>query len=134
VIALAGSWCPNCHDEAMFLAPWYQRNRTRGLEVISLMFEHFGDFEAAAAATRLFRADLGIQYTTLIAGISDKDDVAKKLPQLDAIYAFPTTLFLDRSGRVRHVHTGFSGPATGAHYDALTAQFDALLEQLLAEG
>ncbi|HNR21874.1 MAG TPA: TlpA disulfide reductase family protein [Steroidobacteraceae bacterium] len=134
VITLAGSWCPNCHDEAMFLAPWYQRNRARGLEVISLMFEHFGDFEAAAAATRLFRADLGIQYTTLIAGVSDRDDVAKKLPQLDAIYAFPTTLFLDRSGRVRHVHTGFSGPATGAHYDALTAQFDALLEQLLAEG
>jgi len=134
VITLAGSWCPNCHDEAMFLAPWYQRNRARGLEVISLMFEHFGDFEAAATATRLFREDLGIQYTTLIAGISDRDDVAKKLPQLDAIYAFPTTLFLDRSGRVRHVHTGFSGPATGEHYEALTAQFDALLEQLLAEG
>lgn len=134
VIALAGSWCPNCHDEAAFLAPWYQRNRARGLEVISLMFEHFGDFEQAASATRLFREDLGIQYTTLIAGISDKDDAAKKLPQLDAIYAFPTTLFLDRSGRVRHVHTGFAGPATGEHYKALTAQFDALLEQLLAEG
>jgi thiol-disulfide isomerase/thioredoxin len=134
VIALAGSWCPNCHDEAAFLAPWYQRNRARGLEVVSLMFEHFGDFEQAAAATRLFREDLGIQYTTLIAGISDKDDAAKKLPQLDAIYAFPTTLFLDRSGRVRHVHTGFAGPATGEHYRALTAQFDALLEQLLAEG
>lgn len=134
VVTLAGSWCPNCHDEAVFLASWYQRNRARGLEVVSLMFEHFGDFGQAAAATRLFREDLGIQYTTLIAGISDKDDAATKLPQLDAIYAFPTTLFLDRSRRVRHVHTGFAGPATGEHHEALIAQFDALLEQLLAEG
>lgn len=134
VIALAGSWCPNCHDEAAFLAPWYQRNRARGLEVISLMFEHFGDFERAAAATRLFREDLGIDYTTLIAGVSNKDDAAKKLPQLDAVYAFPTTLFLDRAGRVRYIHTGFAGPATGEHYRELTQKFDSMLEQLLAEG
>lgn len=134
VITLAGSWCPNCHDEAAFLAPWYQRNRVRGLEVISLMFEHFGDFERAAAATRQFNEDFGIDYTTLIAGVSDKDDAAKKLPQLDAVYAFPTTIFVDRAGRVRYIHTGFAGPATGAHYRKLTQDFDSMLEQLLAEG
>lgn len=133
VVALAGSWCPNCHDEAAFLAPWYLRNRERGLEVVSLMFEHFGDFARAADATRRFREALGIEYTTLIAGISDKDDAAKKLPQLTDVYAFPTTLFLDRQGRVRHVHTGFAGPATGSHHEKLVDEFDAVLETLLAE-
>jgi len=133
VVALAGSWCPNCHDEAAFLAPWYLRNRDRGLEVVSLMFEQFGDFSRAAAATRRFRDAFGIEYTTLIAGVSDKDDAATRLPQLNGVFAFPTTLFLDRRGTVRFIHTGFSGPATGAHHRTLIEEFEANLEQLIAE-
>ena len=133
VVTLGGSWCPNCHDEAAFFAPYYLQNRDRGLEVIALMFEHFGDFPQAADATRRFRQKFGIEYTTLIAGISDKQDAARRLPQLNGVYAFPTTLFLDRGGRVRHIHTGFNGPATGAHYERLLEDFDALIEQLLAE-
>ncbi|HEY8509142.1 MAG TPA: TlpA disulfide reductase family protein [Steroidobacteraceae bacterium] len=133
VVALGGSWCPNCHDEAAFLAPWYRENRDRGVEVIALMFEHFGDFPQAAAATQRMREKFGIEYTTLIAGISDKDDAAKRLPQLNGVYAFPTTLFIDRAGRVRRIHTGFSGPATGEHHRRLIEEFDATVEQLLAE-
>ncbi len=97
------------------------------------MFEHFGDAPRAADAVRRFRTRHGIEYTTLIAGLSDKDDAASKLPQLNGVYAFPTTIFLDRSGHVRKLHTGFSGPATGAHYQRMTGEFNALLEQLLAE-
>jgi peroxiredoxin len=133
IVALAGSWCPNCHDEAAFLAPLYRRLRARGLEVISLQFEQFGDFARAAEATHRFRDRYGIDYTTLIAGVSDKDDAASKLPQLNGVFAFPTTLLVDRRGIVRHIHTGFSGPATGEHYTKLTADLGARIEQLLAE-
>jgi len=80
VVALAGSWCPNCHDEAAFLAPFYREYRAKGVEIVSLMFEHFGDFDRAAAATERFRQHYGIEYTTLIAGISDKDEAAKSCP------------------------------------------------------
>ena len=133
IVALAGSWCPNCHDEAAFLAPLYKEYRARGLEIVSLMFEHFGDFQRAAAATQRFRQNYGIEYTTLIAGISDKDEAAKKLPMLDRVYAFPTTIFIDRKGKVRKIHTGFSGPATGEHYTQFVNEVKATLEQLLAE-
>jgi peroxiredoxin len=133
VVALAGSWCPNCHDEASFLAPLYREYRARGLEVVSLMFEHFGDFDRAAAATQRFRQHYGIEYTTLIAGISDKDDAAHRLPTLERVYAFPTTLIVDRQGRVRKIHTGYCGPATGEHYTKFVAEFKHTLEQLLAE-
>jgi peroxiredoxin len=133
IVALAGSWCPNCHDEAAFLAPLYQEYRGRGLEVVSLMFEHFGDFPRAAAATQRFRQNYGIEYATLIAGISDKDEAAKKLPMLDRVYAFPTTIFIDRKGKVRKIHTGFSGPATGEHYTQFVNEVKATLDQLLAE-
>jgi peroxiredoxin len=133
VVALAGSWCPNCHDEAAFLAPLYRDYRGRGLEIVSLMFEHFGDFERAAAATQRFRQHYDIEYTTLIAGISDKDDAAQKLPSLERVYAFPTTIFIDRKGRVRKIHTGYSGPATGEHYTQFVTEFKSTLDQLLAE-
>jgi thiol-disulfide isomerase/thioredoxin len=133
VVALAGSWCPNCHDEAAFLAPFYRDHRAKGLEIVSLMFEHFGDFDLAAAATERFRAHYGIEYTTLIAGISDKDEAAKKLPMLDRVYAFPTTIIIDRRGRVRKIHTGYSGPATGEHYTQFVDEFTSTIERLLAE-
>jgi thiol-disulfide isomerase/thioredoxin len=134
VIALGGSWCPNCHDEAAFLAPMYEEYRGKGLEVVSLMFEHFGDFERAAAATRRFRQQFNIHYTTLIAGISDTDEAAKKLQMLQTFYGFPTTVIVDRKGQVRKIHTGFSGPATGEHYVQFVKEFKDNLNQLLAEG
>jgi peroxiredoxin len=133
IVALAGSWCPNCHDEAAFLAPLYKDYRSKGLEIVSLMFEHFGDFPRAAEATQRFRQHYGIEYTTLIAGVSDKDEAAKKLPMLDRVYAFPTTIFIDRKGNVRKIHTGFSGPATGEHYTDFVNEVKATLDQLLKE-
>ena len=133
IVALAGSWCPNCHDEAAFLAPLYKDYRGKGLEIVSLQFEHFGDFERAAAATQRFRQHYGIEYTTLIAGVSDKDEAAKKLPMLKSFVAFPTTVFIDRKGNVRKIHTGYTGPATGDHYLQFVAEVKATLDQLLAE-
>jgi thiol-disulfide isomerase/thioredoxin len=133
IIAIGGSWCPNCHDEAAFLEPLYREYRAKGLEVVSLMFEHFGDFEHAAAATTRFRQQYGIEYTTLIAGVSDLDEAGKKLPMLDPFYGFPTTVLVDRNGQVRKIHTGFSGPATGEHYKQFEAEFKSNIEQLLAE-
>ena len=133
VVTLAGSWCPNCHDEAAFLAPLYREYRGKGLEVVALMFEQFGDFERAAEATHRFRDRYQIDYATLIAGVSDKDDAASRLPQLNGVFAFPTTIFVDRAGNVRRLHTGFSGPATGEHYTRLTADFRRTVDALLAE-
>jgi thiol-disulfide isomerase/thioredoxin len=133
IVALAGSWCPNCHDEAAFLAPLYKDYRGKGLEIVSLMFEHFGDFPRAAEATQRFRQHYDIEYTTLIAGISDKDAAAKKLPMLQSFVAFPTTIFIDRKGNVRKIHTGYSGPATGDHYVQFVKEVKTTLDQLLAE-
>jgi peroxiredoxin len=133
VVTLAGSWCPNCHDEAAFLAPYYIANRERGLEIVALMFEQFGDFASAAEAVKLFQKQSDIRYPMLIAGIHDTDDAASKLPQLNKVYAFPTTLFIDRRGKVRRIHTGFSGPATGEHYARLKQDFEATISQLLGE-
>ena len=133
VVTLNGTWCPNCNDEARFMAPFHKQYRDDGLEVVSLMFEHFNDLAIAAEQVRLFRNKHEIEYDTLIAGISDKAEAGKALPSLSAVLAFPTTIFIDRSGRVREIHTGFTGPGTGEHYVRLQEQFHDLVDGLLAE-
>ncbi len=133
IVALAGSWCPNCHDEAGFLSPYYKQHRARGLEVVSLMFEQFDGYDEAVAAIRRFQQKFAIDYTLLVAGVNDKQDAASRLPQLNKVYAFPTTIFIDRKGKVRFIHTGFSGPATGEHYETTKQTFDKMVQDLLAE-
>jgi peroxiredoxin len=133
VVTLAGSWCPNCHDEAVYLQPYYLEHKNAGLEIVGLMFEQFETATEAQGAVQRFRDRYAITFPLLMAGITDNDDAARKLPQLNGVYAYPTTLFIDRKGVVRHIHTGFSGPATGGHYIALTQDFDTRIRALLAE-
>lgn len=133
IVNIAGTWCPNCHDEAAFLAPLYKKYRALGLEVVGLMYEHFEDQEIAIEQIRRYREKFDIQFETLVAGISDTTEVSKTLPSLNAVLAFPTTIFIDRSGSVRVIHTGFSGPGTGKHYDRLKNEFTGLIDELIEE-
>jgi peroxiredoxin len=133
LITIGGSWCPNCHDEAVFLKELLASRREQGLDVIQLMFEHTPDFASASAAARDFAEKYGIDYPVLIAGTTSDDDVLKKLPQLAAFKAYPTLFVIDRRGRVDTIHTGFSGPATGVHYEEQNRELSALVDGLLKE-
>lgn len=130
VVQLAGSWCPNCADETRFLAPWYRENRDRGVEVVALMFEHFGDFEKAAKQVKTWRKTYGVEYPTLIAGTSDKQEASAQLPQLNAFLAFPTTIFIAPGGDVARIQTGFNGPATN-RFETELAKFNRTIDTLL---
>lgn len=134
LVTLAGSWCPNSHDEARLLVQLDRQYRSRGLEIVSLMFEQHADFKRAVAAVQRFREAYGIGYPTLIAGAADKMKALAVLPQLDAVLAYPTAIFIDRAGHVRKIHTGFAGPATGVQHDLLAHEFTDTIETLLAEG
>ena len=82
---------------------------------------------------RRFAERYGIEYPLLLAGISDKAAAAETLPDLSAVVAFPTSLFVGRDGKVRRIHSGFSGPGTGEHYQQLVSELEGLLTELLAE-
>jgi len=133
IVAIGGTWCPNCHDESAFLARFYEERRARGLEVVGLMYEHYRDFERAARQVKRFRERDDIQYPLLVAGYSGKTEASATLPMLDGIKAFPTMLVLDRTGAVRSTYTGFSGPGTGEHYEQFKSEFTGLIDSLLAE-
>ncbi len=133
IVTLGGSWCPNCHDEAAFLAEWYRENAGRGVAIVGLMYEHFEDFQQAAAAIGRFRDTYSIRYPLLVAGISDKQAAAETLPMLDEILAYPTTIYLDRHHEVRRIHTGFFGPGAGEYHERWREEFIAFMNTLLAE-
>jgi len=133
LVSLAGTWCPNCADEMEFLADVYREHRARGLEIVSLLFEHFDDFATAAAQGRALVAEHGIDFEVLVAGSSDKTRAGEALPMLNKVLAFPTLIFIDRNGTVRQIHTGFSGPGTGQYFDEFKKEFAKLLDELLNE-
>jgi thiol-disulfide isomerase/thioredoxin len=133
VIQVLGSWCPNCMDETKFLAPWYEQNKARGVEVIGLGYERMPEYDQAAARLRQMKERLHVGYDLAAAGVSNKDSVAKSMPQLAKFLAFPTTIFLDKKGVVRSIHTGFSGPGTGKYYAEETAGFNRTVDKLLNE-
>lgn len=131
IITIGGTWCPNCMDEATFLAPWYKTNRNRGIEVIGLQYERQTDSAYVKKAFDRFRKYYGIEYPLALGGIADKQVVLESLPQLDKFLSFPTTIFVDRTGKVQKIHTGFSGPATGKHYETFIKEFNDEVDALL---
>ncbi len=131
IITIGGTWCPNCMDEAAFLAPWYKANRERGIEIIGLQYERQTDSAYVKKVFERFRKHYGIEYPLAIGGLADKQVVLTSLPQLEQFLSFPTTIFVDKNGKVKKIHTGFSGPATGKHYASFIKDFNAEVDALL---
>ena len=130
LVNISGSWCPNCHDEAPFLAALYKRYRASGLEIVTLSFEE-ADQLSTLSRLKAFNATYGIEHTVLVPG--EPDELNDKVPQAENLNAFPTTFVLGRDGRVRAVHAGFPSPGSGAFYTKAEREVTDLVERLLAE-
>lgn len=133
VVSLEGTWCPNCHDEAAFLSEYYDKMDSDDLEIVLLMYEHMQEFNEAAIQVKRFRERYQIGYQTLIAGVSDKRAAAETLPMLNHILAFPTTIIIDKQGKVRRIYTGFNGPGTGEHFEEFKREFESVIRGLIYE-
>jgi thiol-disulfide isomerase/thioredoxin len=134
LVDIFGSWCPTCHDAAPDLVRLYRKYHGRGLEIVGLAYEVTGDTALDAGQVRRFREKFGIPFPLLLAGINDTESAAAPLPQLRGFTSFPTTVFLGRDGRVRRVHAGFYGPATGARHERMIREFEEEIERLLRRG
>lgn len=133
VVEVLGTWCPNCNDSAPVLERLYRAHRAQGLEVVGLAYEMTADRARSARQVQRFTDRLGLTFPILLAGTSDKQAAGATLPDLTAVLAFPTTLFIGRDGAVRRIHSGFVGPGAGSHHEALVAEWQRLVDELLAE-
>ncbi|MCR9243388.1 MAG: TlpA family protein disulfide reductase [bacterium] len=132
LIVLFGTWCPNCGDSGAYLKRLRTRFGARGLRVIGLAFEHGTDRARHQRVVAAYRERYAVDWPILLAGSSSKRLASQALPAVDAVRSYPTTLFLDDRGRVRAVHQGFAGPATGPIHAAQCKSFEAIVERLLA--
>ena len=134
VVEIFGTWCPNCNDLAPLLTDWYRRFRARGLEVVGLAFEYTDDPAEAAERLTAYARRHGVEFPLLRAGVSDKASASAALPDLERIKSYPTTVFVGRDGKVSKIHSGFAGPATGAHYRRVVADMENEIRRLLDDG
>lgn len=133
ILQIMGSWCPNCMDETAFLSDYYKKNKHRGVEVIALSYELSTDIARSKKSLQKFQTAFDVRYPILLTGIavSDPKKTEKTLPQLTDIKVFPTTIFIDKTGKISDVETNFYGPATGEHYLKYKDQFERTVNRLL---
>jgi len=135
VVQLMGSWCPNCMDETKFLSDFYNGQKKKEVEIVSLAYELSSDFYRSSLSLSKFKNRFGVEYPMLITGArsADADKAAKTLPQLTDIKYFPTTIFIDKKGKVRKVHNGFYGPGAQDYHEAYKKAFFEMIEELKGE-
>lgn len=130
IVSISGSWCPNCHDEAPFLAELYRKYQSKGLEIVALSFEEAKQLPELKRL-KAFNKRYGVEYPVLLAG--EQADLAEKVPQIHNLNSFPTTIFIGKDGLVRGVHAGFAGAASGVFHSDAKTEITATVERLLAE-
>ena len=133
ILQIFGTWCPNCMDETKFLSQWYKDNKDRGIEILGLAYERKADFEYASNRVKKMKDRLKVDYAFVIAGTDDKKKASETLPMLNEVLAFPTTIFIGKDGKVKHIRTGFEGPGTGIYYEQFKERFNQVVGELLAE-
>jgi thiol-disulfide isomerase/thioredoxin len=135
IVQLIGSWCPNCLDESKYYSEYYRAHKDQDIEFVALAVEYAKTKEKAFKSIERLKQGLGIEYPILLAqyGTVNKGEALKKFPMLNRVASYPTTIFIDKTGKVRKIHTGFNGPATGEKYEEFKKEFEAFLDSLLKE-
>jgi len=135
IVQIMGSWCPNCLDESKYYTQYLRENEGNGVEFIALAFEISKTPEKAFQRINRLKDRIGIEYPIVLAqyGGSDKKLAQEKLPMLNHVLSYPTSIFIDKKGNVRKIHTGFNGPATGQKYIDFKNEFESFVNSLLKE-
>ena len=135
LVQIMGTWCPNCLDETKYYVDYLQKHPNSNLEIIALAFEYAPTPEKAFASIQRLKDRLGVHYPIVLAqyGSEDKKLAQEKLPMLNHVLSYPTTIFIDIKGAVRRIHTGFNGPATGQKHEVFKDDFESFITTLLGE-
>ncbi len=135
LVQIMGTWCTNCLDETRFYVDFLKNNPDLDVQLVGLAFEYAKTQEKAFEGIRRLKEREDVPYPILLAqyGTSNKQKANEKLPMLNHILSYPTTIYIDKKGEVRKIHTGFNGPATGEKYEQFKEQFAATVQGLANE-
>lgn len=133
ILNIMGTWCANCGDETVFMGELYRRYQKEGLEIVGLAFERTNMPEKAQDNLNRMKKRFNVPYELIHVGKADAKEVVQRLNFLRNLFAYPTTIVINKKGEVAAVHTGFSGPGTGAFYEDYKKTFVNKLDALLKE-
>lgn len=135
IVQVMGTWCPNCLDESKYYTQFYNQHKSDDLAFVALAFEYDKTPEKAFGKIKRLKERLQINYPVVLAqyGGIDKVEAQQKLPMLNHVLSYPTSIFIDKQGKVRKIHTGFNGPATGDKFVEFKKEFEGFVAALLAE-
>jgi thiol-disulfide isomerase/thioredoxin len=102
------SWCGPCREEMSSLQALADRHRGEGLQVMAV------NFREADAVVRKFVAETSLALPVLL----DRDGTAAKAFD---VHVFPSTVIVDRSGRVSSIVVGASDWMRSPTYDWVRA-------------
>jgi peroxiredoxin len=88
------TWCGPCRVEMPHLAKLYEKYRGSGFTVLAVNIDE-DPYKAAGLAKQL-----GMRFPVLL-------DTEKKVSRLYDLSTMPSTILVDRDGRVRYVHRGY---------------------------
>jgi thiol-disulfide isomerase/thioredoxin len=135
LVQIMGTWCPNCLDETKFYVEYLKNNPNPDLKVVALAFEYAKTKEKAFKGINRLKERIGVEYPILLSqfGSSDKTLANEKLPMLNHVLSYPTSIYIDKKGGIRKIHTGFNGPATLEKHEAFKKEFNETMASLLSE-
>ena len=106
------TWCGPCRKEMPHLSRLYDKYRASGFVLLGVNVDE-DTRNAAGVASKL-----GLKFPVLL-------DADKKTSQLYDVNAMPSTVLIDRDGRVRYVHRGY--------VDGYEDTYDKQIRELLKE-
>lgn len=136
LVQIMGTWCTNCLDETRFYVDFIKNNPDLDIQFVGLAFEYAKTKEKAFEGINRLKEREEVPYPILLAqyGTSNKQKANEKLPMLNHILSYPTTIYIDKTGEVHKIHTGFNGPATGDKFVEFKEEFNKTIEELTSSG
>ncbi len=122
VVNIWATWCPVCVKKMGGLNRFAQKFKEKGGEVLAISQDRGG-----ITAIRAFYARNG--YTNLPIYI----EAEGRLLEAFGGRGLPTSIFIDKQGRVIKIYTGINGPATGSSYEKWKDDTEKLVIELLKE-
>jgi len=115
IVDIWGTWCPPCRMEIPHFIDLKKRYAEKGFDIVGINYEGTEEDEAKQKIAEFVKEN-GINYTCVIGDEATQGQIPK-------LEGYPTTLFIDRAGKVRLKVVGYHKLAV----------LDAIVNELLPE-